>query len=647
MNYYKVWPANLRYHGTELLTYAADNQTIEPGTVVVIPLRSASILAIVVSKTTKPIFAVKDLSVLSPAIVVPPANLALLEWFATYYPSPYGVLGSMFLPRTLSVKQAESTPVEVPSATIRLPNLTEDQQRAIKEINESAGTMSLLHGVTGSGKTRVYLELAEQTLRQRRSVLVLTPEIALTSSLVDTFRKSLTCPVLVVHSRLTDRERRIIWLQILKSSDPVVVIGARSALFSPFSSLGLLVVDEFHDNAYKQDQSPYYQTVRVAGRLAELHQATLVLGSATPTVSDYYVAVAKKRSIIRLRNLAIQSETIQRPTITTIDLRDKSNFARSPIFSDALLKGIEDSLARKEQSLVFLNRRGTARLVLCQKCGWQALCPNCDLPLTYHADTHIMRCHTCGHTSTIVTSCPTCQSIDIVYRSVGTKALETGLKKILPHAKIQRFDTDNKKAERFEQQYDTVMSGDVDIIVGTQMLIKGHDLPKLSMVGVVAADTSLYFPDFSAEEQTYQLITQVIGRVGRGHRQGNVVVQTYNPDSPAIRAAINGDWEGFYEKQIDERRLFAFPPFVQTLKLRCSRASQQSAMKACTELLSVLNGRKLPVKLIGPAPAFVEKVGNKYVWQIIVKAKSRAPLLEIVRCLPANWSYDLDPTNLL
>lgn len=647
MNYYKVWPANLRYHGTELLTYAADNQTIVPGTVVEIPLRSASILAIVVSKTTKPIFAVKDLSVLSPAIVVPPANLALLEWFATYYPSPYGVLGSMFLPRTLSVKQAESTPVEVPSATIRLPNLTEDQQRAIKEINESAGTMSLLHGVTGSGKTRVYLELAEQTLRQRRSVLVLTPEIALTSSLVDTFRKSLTCPVLVVHSRLTDRERRIIWLQILKSSDPVVVIGARSALFSPFSSLGLLVVDEFHDNAYKQDQSPYYQTVRVAGRLAELHQATLVLGSATPTVSDYYVAFAKKRSIIRLRNLAIQSETVQRPTITTIDLRDKSNFARSRIFSDALLKGIEDSLARKEQSLVFLNRRGTARLVLCQKCGWQALCPNCDLPLTYHADTHIMRCHTCGHTSTIVTSCPTCQSIDIVYRSVGTKALETGLKKIFPHAKIQRFDTDNKKAERFEQQYDTVMSGDVDIIVGTQMLIKGHDLPKLSMVGVVAADTSLYFPDFSAEEQTYQLITQVIGRVGRGHRQGNVVVQTYNPDSPAILAAINGDWEGFYEKQIDERRLFAFPPFVQTLKLRCSRASQQSAMKACTELLSVLNGRKLPVKLIGPAPAFVEKVGNKYVWQIIVKAKSRAPLLEIVRCLPANWSYDLDPTNLL
>lgn len=647
MNYYKVWPANLRYHGTELLTYAADNQAIEPGTVVVIPLRSASILAIVVSKTTKPIFAVKDLSVLSPAIVVPPANLALLEWFATYYPSPYGVLGSMFLPRTLSVKQAESTPVEAPSATIRLPNLTEDQQRAIKEINESAGTMSLLHGVTGSGKTRVYLELTEQTLRQRRSVLVLTPEIALTSSLVDTFRKSLNSPVLVVHSRLTDRERRIIWLQILKSSEPVVVIGARSALFSPFSSLGLLVVDEFHDNAYKQDQSPYYQTVRVAGRLAELHQATLVLGSATPTVSDYYVAVAKKRSIIRLRNLAIQSQTIQKPTITTIDLRDKSNFSRSPIFSDALLKGIEDSLARKEQSLVFLNRRGTARLVLCQKCGWQALCPNCDLPLTYHADTHTMRCHTCGHTTAIVTSCPTCQSIDIVYRSVGTKALEIGLKKLFPHAKIQRFDTDNKKTERFEQQYDTVMSGGVDIIVGTQMLIKGHDLPKLSMVGVVAADTSLYFPDFSAEEQTYQLITQVIGRVGRGHRQGNVVVQTYNPDSPTIRAAINGDWEGFYEKQIDERRLFAFPPFAQTLKLRCSRASQQSAMKACAELLAVLTDRKLPVKLIGPAPAFVEKVGNKYVWQIIVKAKSRAPLLEIVRCLPANWSYDLDPTNLL
>lgn len=322
-------------------------------------------------------------------------------------------------------------------------------------------------------------------------------------------------------------------------------------------------------------------------------------------------------------------------------------FSRSAWLSDDLLNAIRSALDNTQQSLVFLNRRGTARLVFCQDCGWQALCSHCDLPLTYHGDSHHMQCHTCGLIAAPPTTCPTCASTNILFRGIGTKSLTAEIERLFPRARVQRFDGDNAKNERFDQQFQAVKNGAVDILVGTQQLSKGLDLPRLSVVGVVLADTSLYFPDYTAEERTYQMITQVIGRVGRGHGTSTIIVQTYQPESAVIRAALAKDYASFYAAQIAERKLFRFPPFYYLLKLQCSRAATAGAERAATTFAKKLADMHLAIEVVGPAPAFTEKAHGRYTWQLIVKARQRSVLTAIIHDLPANWNYDIDPSNLL
>ncbi len=320
---------------------------------------------------------------------------------------------------------------------------------------------------------------------------------------------------------------------------------------------------------------------------------------------------------------------------------------RNPNLSDALIGAVRMALDKKEQSLIFLNRRGTARLVVCQVCGWQLHCPNCDLPLTFHADTHSLQCHTCGYKTAAITKCPVCGSTEILYKNVGTKAIVEQLEQLFPNARIGRYDSDNLKVERFDQQYGSISKGEIDILVGTQILAKGLDLPKLSVVGVITADSSLTFPDYTAEERTYQLITQIVGRVGRGHRPGLAILQTYNPDSEVVKAAVDKEWESFYDQQLKQREQFGFPPFYYLLKLTCVRKQQASAHKAATMLKEKLQTQNLPIQIIGPAPSFYTKTKLGYRWQLIVKAKNRQALLQVIGLLPANWTYDLDPASLL
>jgi primosomal protein N' (replication factor Y) len=404
-------------------------------------------------------------------------------------------------------------------------------------------------------------------------------------------------------------------------------------------------VDESHETAYKQDQAPYYHATTVAAKLASLHKATIVLGSATPLVTDYYIALAKQRPIIRMLQNAKSSDFLER-SVSIVDLRDRAKFTKSPHISNELINGIEQTLTKKEQALVFLNRRGTARIIFCDSCGWQAVCPHCDLPLVYHADSHIMRCHSCDFKSSCPVSCPSCGNASVIFKSIGTKAIASELEKLFPDAKIMRFDTDNKKDERIEQHYDAIKRGDVDILVGTQTLAKGLDLPRLSLVGVAIADTGLYFPDFSAQERTYQLLAQVIGRVGRGHREGHAIVQTYSPDSPLLKSILSKNWQEFYEKEITERKIFHFPPFCYILKLSCRRASSASAQRAAISFVQKLQDERKGITIEGPAPSFHEKVQNKYAWQIIIKSNNRQLLVNIIQDLPSGWSYDIDPMNL-
>lgn len=647
--YYEVLVTSHRYVGREALTYHSATE-VPLGSVVTVKLRNATTTGIVIDKVAKPTFRTSPLGKVLVATPLPSTSLEFLKWLQGYYPAPLGPLTSQFMPPLLSKTENKSVSHQTEERnTGVLPELTPEQEVAVQKINTHTDQRTWwLHGETGSGKTRIYQELLQKTLSRGQSALILTPEIGLTSQLAQDIQQAAkNYSVFLWHSGLTDKERRQAWLSILESTQPVVVVGARSALFTPFQKLGLIVVDEAHDQAYKQEQAPYYQTLRAAGRLAQIHQALLLFGSATPPVSEYYWAKQKKVPVLRLTKPALAQSKDQSTTTEVINLTDRSNFSRDAHLSNQLLSAIEVALRNGEQSLVFLNRRGTARLVLCQNCAWQALCPHCDLPLTYHDDNHLLRCHTCGFRQPAPLSCPVCQSTDIIYRSVGTKTLANKLSRLFPNAHVQRFDTDNLKGERLESHFPAIQAGNIDILVGTQLLVKGLDLPNLSVVGIVAADSSLSFPDYTAEEQTYQLLTQVMGRVGRGHRAGHIVLQTYNPQSQSIQAALHKDWESFYRQQLTERQAFAFPPFRFLLKLTCRRKTQSSAQKTAHSLMGQLAKSNLPIELIGPSPSFIEKAQGYYRWQIIVKARDRQSLITVIKLLPAGWTHDLDPSNLL
>ncbi len=645
MYYYQAWVGSSRYHGDSALTYSSEEDLL-PGAIVLVPLQKQIVPAIILMQVKKPDFTVKPIDKIALTQLLPNQLILLINWMSEYYPAPLGQLVSLLLPKNLETKPRSAVQKPSPSNPApNLPPLTKDQNLALLEIKSAYPKSVLLHGDTGTGKTRVYLELAKEQLASHKSVMMLTPEIGLTPQLVKTFEDNFPEKTVVIHSGLSAAKRRDAWLKIINSDQPLVIIGPRSVLFSPVLSLGLIILDEAHDNAYKQEQSPHYQASRVAAQLANLHSAQLILGSATPLITDYYAFSAKNLPIIRMTQPAKNIENHLETTV--IDLKKRENFSKSPYLSNSLIEAIENNLIKKEQSLIFLNRRGTARLVMCQNCGWQALCPRCDLPLTYHGDKHLMQCHTCGFKDKTPLSCPSCGHNNIIFKSIGTKSLVSELVKLFPRAKIQRFDSDTTKSESLEQQFSQIRSGEIDILVGTQVLSKGLDLPKLSLLGIVMADTGLTFPDYTSEEQTFQLLTQVIGRVHRGHLDGKAFIQTHHPDSLALKAAISRNYLDFYNQQINERKAYKFPPFRFTLKLSCSRATSSSAQKTSEKLADSLRVKFKNIEISGPGPAFIEKSNNRYRWQIIIKATQRKTLTDIVKQLPANWSYDLDPVNLL
>jgi primosomal protein N' (replication factor Y) len=645
MYYYFVWVRSNRYHGQEALTYSS-RERLAAGSIVQVELQKELVLGVVSGVTTKPRFQTKVITSHFNLAPLPAHLLRLATWLQNYYPAPLGIISQQLLPVHLSKKLLENTTSEnfdAPKLNV-LPPLTTEQSKALQAMKER--DTYVVHGTTGSGKTRLYIELVAQSISNGKSAIILTPEISLITQLVTSFRQVFGQRVIVMHSQQTPSERQKAWLACLCSSEPVVMIGPRSALFSPVRKLGLIVLDEAHESAYKQEQAPHYQTGRVAAYLASITRASLVLGSATPAVSDYYLAEQKNKPIITLTKLAL-SQPHPATKVTVVDRKDHSLFDRSPLLSRDLITSVEQALSRGEQSLLYLNRRGTARLVMCENCGWQALCPHCDVPLTYHGDQHLLRCHSCNYHQSSPTSCPACGHPNVLFKTAGTKAIVDEVKRLFPQARVARFDTDNAKAERFEQHYETVKAGSLDIIVGTQLLAKGLDLPKLSTLGILLADTSLYLPDFSAQERTFQLISQVLGRIGRGHLAGQAIIQTYHPDHPILIDAIQGNYQQFYERELKERRQFLFPPFCYLLKVTVRRASLRAAEAAAQNLKDDITASEANVRVEGPAPAFYERFQNKYQWQLVIKAVQRPELLKVISHLPTNSSYDIDPLDLL
>ncbi|HEX4662533.1 MAG TPA: primosomal protein N', partial [Candidatus Saccharimonadales bacterium] len=505
----------------------------------------------------------------------------------------------------------------------------------------------LLKGVTGSGKTRIYIEAAKRLANDGKSSIILVPEIALTPQLIAEFRHDFSDDQLVLtHSHMTEAQRHAIWQQCLHTKQPLIVIGPRSAVFSPLPDLGLIVIDEAHEPSFKQEQSPRYSAIRTATMLTQYDQATVILGSATPSVTDYYLAQAAKRPIIELTKPAVPGS--RTPQVQLVSFQSRQNFSEHRFFSTSLLSAMRRELAAGQQVLLFHNRRGTAPLTVCSSCGWNALCPNCYVPMTLHADRHQLFCHLCAHHQPVPHSCPQCKNPDIIHKGIGTKMIAEELQKMFPKVRSARFDADNSVEETLQANYQALYDGDIQIIIGTQLIAKGLDLPKLRVVGVLQADTGLYLPDYQAEERTFQLLYQVAGRVGRQiDANTDVIVQTYQPNHPVIQFGLAKDYNGFYTYVVSERQKALFPPFTHLLKLTCSYNTEAGAVAASRKLAQKLRADYPQIRILGPTPSFYERLGGKYRWQLLLKSSTRATLQHIAREVPKPWQADLDPHSLL
>ena len=645
MYYFEVWVNSLSYHSKSNLTYH-NNKKLVQGSIVEVNLKNKTCLAFIVKEVPKPIFTTKPINRDFSISALPTHLILLSQWLIRYYPANIGTIAKLILPINLS-NTSQDTYKYSPEKTIiqksGLPALTTEQQKALSMINHS--NTYLLHGVTGSGKTRIYIELIKQELNKNKSVIILIPEISLITQLVQTLSKNFN-NVIVWHSQQTEKERLQNWLTILQNLQPKIVVGPRSAIFSPIQKLGLIIIDEAHETAYKQEQAPHYETARVAAYLSRLTGSRLILGSATPSVNDYYLAKQKNKPIIKLNHKVFESKKFKHQ-ITIVDLKDRTNFIKSNFLSQQLINSIQQSLDDHQQILLYLNRRGTARLIFCQQCGWQANCPHCDTTLTYHHDDFILKCHSCDYQQKPPLECPDCHYQNIIFKTIGTKAIVTEIEKLFPTARLARFDNDNHKSERLENNYEKIITEKIDILIGTQILAKGLDILKLSTLGIVMADTSLFLPDFSSQERTFQLINQVIGRVDRGHLNSRTIIQTYQPDHPTIQQAIHNDYQAMYETEITNRQKYFFPPICSILKVTIKKNNRQKTIQDANYLKNSLLKLKLPVIIEGPTPAYQEKIKNFFYWQLIIKAKNRHHLLTIINHLPPNCYYDIDPINLL
>lgn len=642
MQFYKVAVATFA-HSHAVFTYHS-HEALTRGAFVRVPIGRKQANGVVVEKVSKPIFATKEVvAVLHPGEVWPEQLLQLAQWLSDYYVAHLGlVLQGMLPPNMHKQRRASESSAPTAQRAKKQLTLTDGQQAAIAQITTSANTAFLLHGVPGAGKTQVYIEACKTVIADGRSAIVLVPEIALTAQLIAEFSNHFA-HVLVMHSGMTEAERHLTWLKILTCHEPMIVVGPRSALFSPIKNVGLIIIDECHEQSFKQDRAPRYHAIYAAQVLAKLHRAKLVLGSATPGVNEFYLARHGRLALIEMPR-AIQE---QLSDTKIVNHKDRAEFSRHRFLSNKLLESIDYSLRAGEQALIFHNRRGTAPTVICESCGWQAMCPQCDLPLTFHGDTLQLRCHACDFAAPISHSCPVCGSPTLVFRGIGTKLIVDELAKLFPRAKIARFDADSAKAEQVQARYQELYEGKIDILVGTQVIAKGLDLPNITTVGILQADAGLHLPDFVAPERTFQLLYQASGRTGRTKKGGRVIIQTYAPDNPLISWAAARDFASFYQAELIHRKKGHYPPFYFMLKLVGTARTEQGAIRAARRLAEELRQKYPAITVLGPTPAFHEHLRGQYHWQIVLKAKRRAPLQQVARELPANWQFDIDPATLL
>lgn len=538
----------------------------------------------------------------------------------------------------LTEEEVRRQPVELSAAPAGAapPALTPSQEKVLapvsRALKEGGFQAFLLHGVTGSGKTEVYLRVIAQALESGRSACVLVPEISLTPQLVQRFLSRFPARLAVIHSGLTEAERLDQW-GALKGGRASICVGARSAVFAPLEDLGVMVVDEEHDTSYKQEESPRYHAREVALVRARNAGAVAILGSATPSLESRYNVERGKLTLLELPG---RIEDRPLPKVEVVDLRGGEALGSGPrIFSDRLAEALKERVGRGEQALILLNRRGFANFIQCVDCGHVLECLNCSVSLTYHAVHQAARCHWCDASVTTIEECPDCGGALFHYGGLGTQRVEEELKKLIPKAAVARMDRDTmSRRGAYRELLHAVEAGEVDVLVGTQMIAKGHDYPNITLVGVVSADTSLHVPDFRATERTFQLLTQVAGRTGRGEKGGEVIVQTYMPDHYAVSYATGHDFSGFYAEESERRRAVGWPPYVRLALLRLESARKEAVEEASRDLAEACK-RESPnrrgAEVLGPAWAAVARVRNRYRRQVLLKHPSAKGLNQWVR----------------
>ena len=646
MWFYEVAPTKIVRSGVAAFTYHSSDE-LSVGQIVTIPVGKQTLNGVILKAVAKPEYATKEISSVTEPQSLPTPLIELSLWLSDYYRTPLATVLQTVLPRGLTTNRRvkELKPHESSRDRTQIV-LNEDQATAVRTIMQLESGTTLLQGVTGSGQTEVDTDIARRTLAAGRSTIVLVPEISLTSQVVDEFTHEFP-DVLVTHSHMTEAQRHVAWKTALNSEYPLIVIGPRSALFMPVPKLGAIVVDEAHEPSYKQEQAPRYSALRAAGVLGKAAGARVILGSATPLITDRYVAEAYSSPIVTLSKSARGGAKATATTL--VDMKKKENFKKHRFISDILLQQIEHNIASGKQTLIFHNRRGSASTTLCKDCGWSAECSRCFVPLVLHADTYRLSCHICDHTEKVPTNCPVCQSVDIIHKGIGTKLIESELRRFFPKASIARFDGDNISAETVNERYKELYDGSIDIAVGTQVVAKGLDLPKLHTVGVIQADSGLALPDFASTERAFQLLAQVVGRVGRDERDTTVVVQSYQPTHPVIQFGLTQDYEGFYDYALKERQKGGFPPFRYLLQLTNVYKTEAAAIRNAKELAATL--RRIvakDVEVLGPTPAFYERQHDTYRWQLVLKSPRREALIQSLKHVPpTHWQANLDPSSLL
>jgi len=634
MFYYEVAIGGKSKGSQDYFTYESD-EAIALGAVVAVMFRNVETLGFIVKNSSKPDFKTNSICQVYEYVIPSPQQKTYLQ-LCGLYPFSGQALAHLFLPPSIPKNTAEAVP-KIPE--IELEPLNKEQSNALELITSQVSS-SLLFGDTGTGKTRVYSHLIRHYILQGKNVILLAPEIGLASYMYDEVRPFARNSFLY-HSNITPKKRSELWVRAHEQKEGLLIVGPRSALTLPLQNIGLIIMDEAHDGSYRQDNQPYIHARAISAVLAKNSGSLCVYGTATPNVAEYNIATQLSVPIARM---AKQAKGEGKTTsVIAVSYDDTNERLSGSSLLKTTKKVLEKTFKSGGQVLILMNRRGTARYISCDACGHEERCTNCDHLLTYHHDSHILLCHFCSRKYPVPTTCSECSAGTLTMRSFGTKAVEDEISKLFPSIKVRRFDTDTPKKEHLSVLAPDIKNGDIQCIIGTQMIAKGLDLPLLKTLVVLGS--GFMGSGFAGEEREFQLLYQVIGRANRGHQNTEVVIQTYNKVSHLLQSAIDRNYKAFYEHELKERKLFRYPPFCHLGVIHFSRKSASGCQKAGETILKKLKKKFPSVELIGPLADTHERKGPNYHWHILIKSPKRSTIVEIAESLGTSWTVELDPID--